>query len=295
MHIEGNIVNVISKEIFPGRIEIENEKIKSIHRLSHLAVERFILPGLIDSHIHIESSMVAPSEFARIAVTHGTVGTVSDPHEIANVMGIEGIDFMIENGKQVPFHFCFGVPSCVPATSFETAGSSIDAKQAEALLKRTDLHYLSEMMNYPGVLNRNQEVIKKIAAAQAAGKPIDGHAPGLAMADAVNYINGGFPNASGVVISTDHECYSYEEAKWKLQHGMKVLIREGSAAKNFEALIPLLDEFPDMIMFCSDDKHPDSLVANHINALCKRSVEKKIDLYKIIQAACINTVILISL
>ena len=267
--IEGNIVDVINKEIFPGRIHFESRRIKTIQPLSHVAIEQFILPGFIDAHVHIESSMLVPSEFARIAVTHGTVATVSDPHEIANVLGVAGVDYMIENaclpdrqGNQVPFHFNFGAPSCVPATNFETAGAVIDSSAIEKLLQRKEIHYLSEMMNYPGVLFHDEEVMKKIAAAKNLGKPVDGHAPGLSGENAEHYIAAG--------ISTDHECFTFEEALFKLKHGMKVLIREGSAAKNFEALIPLLDQFPEMIMFCSDDKHPDDLVKGHINELLEQ-------------------------
>ncbi len=281
--VEGNIVDVINKEIFPGRIHYETERIKTIQRLSHSAIEQFILPGFIDAHVHIESSMLVPSEFARIAVTHGTVGTVSDPHEIANVLGIDGIEYMIENGKQVPFHFNFGAPSCVPATNFETAGAVIDSTAIEQLLQRKEIHYLSEMMNYPGVLFHDEEVMKKIAAAKKIGKPIDGHAPGLTGEEAEKYIAAG--------ITTDHECFTYDEALHKLQNGMKVIIREGSAAKNFEALIPLLDQFPEMVMFCSDDKHPDDLVKSHINELVIRALAHGCNFWNVLRAATLNPVL----
>ena len=226
--------------------------------------------------------MLVPSEFARLAVVHGTVATVSDPHEIANVCGMRGVEFMIENGKTVPFKFYFGAPSCVPATVFETAGAALPAEEIEILLKRKEIKYLSEMMNFPGVLNGDPEPMKKIKAAQNLGKPVDGHAPGLRGEIAKKYIDAG--------ISTDHECFTKEEALDKLKYGMKILIREGSAAKNFEALIGLLNDYPDMIMFCSDDKHPDSLVEGHINQLCARAVAKGIDIFKIVKAACINPV-----
>jgi adenine deaminase len=242
----------------------------------------FIMPGFIDSHVHIESSMLIPSEFARIAVLHGTVSTVSDPHEIANVCGMEGVEFMIENGKKVPFKFNFGAPSCVPATIFETAGAAINSDDVTKLLQLKEIKYLSEMMNFPGVLHKDPEVMKKIAAAHQAGKPVDGHAPGLRGDMAKEYIEAG--------ISTDHECFTKEEALDKLQHGMKILIREGSAAKNFEALIDLLTDYPEKIMFCSDDKHPDSLVENHLNVICKRAVERGHDVFSILRAACINPV-----
>ncbi|MEO8821630.1 MAG: adenine deaminase [Ginsengibacter sp.] len=279
--IKGNIVNIEAKEIFFGEIIIENQKIKSVEKIGDTQSDfPFVLPGFIDSHVHIESSMLVPSEFAKIAVVHGTVATVSDPHEIANVCGIEGVEYMIENGKTVPFKFHFGAPSCVPATIFETAGAALDANSVDALLSKNDIHYLSEMMNFPGVLNNDEEVFAKINSAKKYNKPVDGHAPGLRGKDAKKYIDAG--------ISTDHECFTEEEAMDKLKYGMKILIREGSAAKNFEALINLLNDFEDEIMFCSDDKHPDSLVKGHINELCKRAVAKGIDVFKVLKAACIN-------
>jgi adenine deaminase len=282
--VEGNIINITKRNIFFGTITVEEGKIKSVTKISERKEgAHFISPGFIDSHVHIESSMLIPSEFARLAVVHGTVSTVSDPHEIANVCGMEGVEFMIENGNTVPFKFNFGAPSCVPATIFETAGAELDHDDVKSLLERPEIKYLSEMMNFPGVLYKDEEVLKKIAAAHQMGKPVDGHAPGL-RGDAVQqYINAG--------ISTDHECFTVEEALDKLQRGMKILIREGSAAKNFEALIDLLNDWPEMMMFCSDDKHPDSLVENHINQLCERAVEKGIDIFNILQAACINPIL----
>jgi adenine deaminase len=226
--------------------------------------------------------MLIPSSFARLAVVHGTIGTISDPHEIANVCGVDGVHYMIDNGKKVPFHFFFGAPSCVPATTFETAGAMIDSDQITNLLASDDIYYLSEMMNFPGVLYNDPEVIKKISAAHKAGKPIDGHAPGLRGEDAKKYI--------AVGISTDHECFTMDEALDKLGLGMKILIREGSAAKNFEALYPLLDTHTNNIMLCSDDKHPDSLLEGHINQLCARAVAKGIDKFNVLQAACINPI-----
>lgn len=287
MRIEGNIVDVFKRSIYPGCVIVENGRITRIEHDLNIESKHYILPGFIDAHVHIESSMLVPSEFARLAVIHGTVGTVSDPHEIANVMGIAGVDYMIDDGKKVPFHFNFGAPSCVPATHFETAGAVIDSSQIEALLQRSEIRYLSEMMNYPGVLFHDEEVMKKISAAKKAGKPIDGHSPGLTGDKAEQYIQAG---TQEVVISTDHECYTYEEGLFKLQHGMKVLIREGSAAKNFEALIPLLDQYPDMVMFCSDDKHPDDLVKGHINQLVARALAKGCDFWNVIRAATINPV-----
>lgn len=245
-------------------------------------VEGFLLPGFVDAHVHVESSMLIPSEFARLAVTHGTVGTVSDPHEIANVLGVEGVEYMITNGRQVPFHFCFGAPSCVPATAFETAGATIDAGAVGRLLEHPDVGYLAEVMNFPGVLNGDAEVLAKIAHAHRLGKPVDGHAPGLRGELARRYINAG--------ISTDHECFTREEALDKLACGMKILIREGSAAKNFDALIGLLHDHADSLMFCSDDMHPDSLVEGHINDLCARAVALGHDVFNVLRVACLNPV-----
>ena len=281
--LEGNIVDIKSKEIFWGTVAISNGKIENIIKSGAEKKEaHYILPGFIDSHVHIESSMLVPSEFAKLAVVHGTVGTISDPHEIANVCGMEGVRYMIENGNTVPFKCTFGAPSCVPATIFETAGAAIDADDIDVLLQMPEIKYLSEMMNFPGVLYNDSEVLKKIASAKKYNKPVDGHAPGLRGDDAKKYIDAG--------ISTDHECFTAEEALDKLKYGMKILIREGSAAKNFEALIDLMHEHSDMMMFCSDDKHPDSLAAGHINQLCARAVKKGIDIFKVLKAACINPV-----
>jgi len=288
--ITGQLVDVWQKRIVPATVTISNGKIASITPNDQAGNTAYILPGFIDSHVHIESSMLVPSEFARLAVVHGTVATVSDPHEIANVCGIAGVDYMIENGWTVPFKFYFGAPSCVPATTFETAGATLNAAQVTSLLQRDEVRYLSEMMNFPGVLYKDPEVMEKIEAARRAGKPIDGHAPGLRGAQAGEYIRAGLPEDQ-VGISTDHECFTIEEALDKLQYGMKIIIREGSAARNFEALIPLLNEYPDRILFCSDDKHPDSLVAGHINQLCARAVAKGIDLFHVLQAACVNPVL----
>ncbi|WP_299046821.1 adenine deaminase [uncultured Polaribacter sp.] len=281
MTIQGNIVDIKNRTIFKGEISVKDGKIASITTANHNQ-ENYILPGFIDAHIHIESSMLVPSEFAKIAVTHGTIATVSDPHEIANVLGVKGVDFMIENGKKVPLKFNFGAPSCVPATSFESAGATIDANDIKKMLENPDIKYLAEMMNYPGVLFDDAEVLAKIQHAKNKNKPIDGHAPGLRGEEISKYIAAG--------ISTDHECFSYEEALEKLKKGMKVIIREGSAAKNFEALIDLLPEHYPNMMFCSDDKHPDDLLLGHINQLCERAVAKEIDVFKVLQAACINPV-----
>ena len=281
MNVKGNIVDILNKRIFKGEVCLENGQISAIREVNH-EVENYILPGFVDAHIHIESSMVVPSEFAKIAVLHGTVATVSDPHEIANVLGVQGVDFMIENGKKVPLKFNFGAPSCVPATSFESAGALINADDIKLMMENPDINYLAEMMNYPGVLFDDEEVLQKIEHAKNNNKPIDGHAPGLRGDDVTKYIAAG--------ISTDHECFRYDEALEKLQKGMKILIREGSAAKNFEALIDLLPEHYNNMMFCSDDKHPDDLLLGHINQLCERAVAKGMDVFKVLQAACVNPV-----
>jgi adenine deaminase len=283
--ISGQFADIFQRRIYPAEISFDRGKITSVKAIADTSLRNlnFILPGFIDSHVHIESSMLVPAEFAKLAVVHGTVATVSDPHEIANICGMQGVDFMIENGNSVPFKFNFGAPSCVPATVFETAGASLHATEIEKLLQRPEIKYLSEMMNYPGVLQRDEEVMKKITAARHFNKPVDGHAPGLMGDLAKQYIDAG--------ISTDHECFTAAEALDKLKNGMKILIREGSAAKNFDALIMLLNEYPDMMMFCSDDMHPDSLVEGHINLLCKRAVRCGIDVFNVLRAACVNPVL----
>ena len=279
--ISGNIVRIKEEEMCGGVITIENGKIIDME-FNNEKYDQYILPGFVDAHVHIESSMLVPKEFGRIAPIHGTVATISDPHEIGNVLGVEGVNYMIENGKKSPFKFHFGAPSCVPATKFETAGAEITPGDIEKLLSNDDIYYLAEMMNYPGVLYEDPDVMEKIAIAHRIGKPVDGHAPGLRGKDAEKYIKAG--------ITTDHECFTKEEALDKLKHGMKILIREGSAAKNFEALWSLIDEYPKMTMLCSDDKHPDDLVEGHINLLVKRAIEKGTSLYNVLYAACIAPV-----
>jgi len=282
--LKGNIVDIPNKRIFFGKIDFIGPKIGTVEELGPQQSDApYILPGFIDSHVHIESSMLVPSEFAKMAVVHGTVGTISDPHEIANVCGIEGVHYMIENAKTVPFKCRFGAPSCVPATVFETAGATLGPEEVETLLQSDDIFYLSEVMNFPGVLNHDPDMMQKITLAKKYNKPVDGHAPGLRGDQARQYIHEG--------ISTDHECFTAEEALDKLKHGMKILIREGSAARNFEALADLLHDHSDNMMFCSDDKHPDSLAAGHINQLCARAVAKGIDVFKVLQAGCINPVL----
>ncbi len=279
--IQGNIVDVIGCRIFKGTVVVQDGIITAIREES-VEADGYILPGLIDAHIHIESSMLIPSEFARLAVIHGTVGSVSDPHEIANVLGIPGVRFMIENGMKVPFKFNFGAPSCVPATTFETSGARLDVADVKELLDMPEIKYLSEMMNFPGVLYDDPEVAAKIDFAKKAGKPVDGHAPGVTGTQAEKYINAG--------ISTDHECFTIEEAYEKIKYGMHILIREGSAAKNFETLFPLIDQYPEMVMLCSDDKHPNDLVAGHINLVVKRAIEKGLNVMNVIRCCTLNPV-----
>lgn len=281
MKISGQIIDIENQRIYKGEIKVEGGVIKSIVEKPDVE-DQYILPGFIDAHVHVESSMMVPSEFARMAVVHGTVATISDPHEIGNVLGVDGVEYMINNGKQVPFKFYFGAPSCVPATPFETAGAEIDVAGVEALLKKDEVKYLAEMMNWPGVLHGDPVVKAKIALAEKYGKVVDGHAPGLKGEQAQQYIKAG--------ISTDHECFTKEEALDKLRYGMKVIIREGSAAKNFDALIGLLDEHWENMMFCSDDKHPDNLEEGHINLLVKRALAEGIDLFKVLKAASFNPI-----
>jgi len=279
----GQLVDISNREIFSAEVTVEKGRIVSLRKVIEDKTLPYILPGFIDAHVHIESSMLVPSEFARLAVVHGTVATVSDPHEIANVCGMEGINYMIDNGNQVPFKFYFGAPSCVPATPFETAGAEISVQDIHDLLERKEISYLAEMMNWPGTVNRDPIVMEKIALAKKYGKPVDGHAPGLKGELAAKYASAG--------ITTDHECFTLEEALGKLKLGMKIIIREGSAAKNFEALIDIIDDYPDQIMFCSDDKHPDNLAIGHINELVIRAVAKGKDVYDVLKTACITPVL----
>jgi adenine deaminase len=279
--IQGQIVDVVSKRIFSGEVTIQNGKISSIKELE-TASKQFIIPGFVDAHVHVESSMLIPSEFARLAVCHGTIATISDPHEIGNVLGKDGVRFMIDNGLKTPFKFYFGAPSCVPATQFETAGATITVGDIEEIFSWPNVNYLAEMMNFPGVLFKDPEVMEKIALAHKLGKQVDGHAPGLRGEDARKYIEVG--------ITTDHECFTKEEALDKLKYGMKIIIREGSAAKNFESLWELIDEYPDMVMLCSDDKHPNDLAKSHINKLAQRAVAKGCDVMNVLRAASHNTI-----
>lgn len=281
MKVEGKILDIHNRRIFNGIIEYKKGKISRILETDK-EYDNYILPGLIDSHIHIESSMVTPGAFAKAAVSRGTIGTVSDPHEIANVLGVSGVDFMISDSYKVPVKFFFGAPSCVPATEFETSGSRISDKEIEMLLQRKEIKFLAEMMNFPGVIYGNKEVISKIEIAREKGKNIDGHAPGLTGKDLEKYINSG--------ITTDHECSSIEEAKEKIGLGMKILIREGSAARNLEALKSLFKTDPDKVMLCSDDLHPETLRKRHLDKIVAKLICEGYDIYDVIRSCTLNPV-----
>lgn len=278
-----NVVQIQARRIARAEVVWRDGNITAINELGPADPSLpYLIPGFIDAHVHIESSMLTPSEFARLAVRHGTVACVSDPHEIANVLGVAGIEFMQNDASDTPFKFFFGAPSCVPATPFETAGATLDVNQIQALFEGGQIRYLSEMMNYPGVLNGDPEVLAKLALARRFGLPIDGHAPGLSGEEAARYAAAG--------ITTDHECSSLQEAEAKLACGMKILIREGSAARNFEALHPLIGRYPDQVMLCSDDKHPDDLQAGHINQLVARALAHGHDVFDVLQCACLNPI-----
>jgi adenine deaminase len=280
--LSGRIVDVLNRTEFPGTVEFAGGVIRRIRRDVRPLGPGLIMPGLVDAHIHVESSMLPPAEFARLAVVHGTVATVSDPHEIANVLGVAGVDYMLAEGRRTPFKFCFGAPSCVPATTFETAGAALDARAVARLLARREIGYLTEVMDFPGVLHRDREVMAKIAAARRLGKPIDGHAPGLRGARAKKYAAAG--------ISTDHECVTLAEAKDKIRAGMKIQIREGSAARNYAALAPLLKSHPQDCMFCCDDLHPDLLVRHHIDAHVRRALALGVNRFDALACATVNPV-----
>lgn len=279
--ISGNIVDVVNNEIYSGTINVKKGKIISIDRDSN-PYDNYIIPGFIDSHIHIESTMLVPSQFARTAVKNGMVAVVADPHEIANVMGLQGVKYMIKDGVKVPFKFYFGAPACVPATPFETNGAHIGPLEIKRLMKAPDIKYMGEMMDFPGVISKSKHTISKVRIAKHYGKPIDGHVPGVSGKDLEAYVNAG--------ISTDHEAYTKEEALEKIKLGMKILIREGSAAKDFEALSSLIQEQSDFCMFSSDDRHPNDLVEGHINLLVKRALKLGYDKMKVLQCACVNPV-----
>ena len=279
--IVGNVVDILGRRTYPAEVAVENGRIARITE-SPARPTTYLSPGFIDAHVHIESSMLVPSEFARAAVVHGTVATVSDPHEIGNVLGVAGVEYMLENAAQVPFKFFFGAPSCVPATTFETAGAEITVAEVEMLLDDPRILYLSEMMNFPGILHGDPCCLAKVRAAHSRGRPVDGHAPGLRGEEAARYVAAG--------ITTDHECFTKDEALDKLAVGCKISIREGSAARNFDALYTLIGEHTGQVMLCSDDKHPDELLLGHINLLVRRAVERGIDVYDALRAACITPI-----
>ncbi|WP_103020647.1 adenine deaminase [Salinibacter altiplanensis] len=279
--VAGRLVDLHAREIRPATVYVQNGTIDRIEPTEE-APDRYLLPGFIDAHVHVESAMLPPSEFARAAVTHGTVGTVSDPHEIANVLGVDGVEYMIDDGRSVSFHFAFGAPSCVPATPAETSGAALGPDAVSDLLGRDDVSYLSEVMDYPGAIGGDPDVLAKIRAAQVRDKPVDGHAPGIRGDDVEQYAAAG--------IETDHESISIEEAREKLEAGMKIAIREGSAARNFDELIPLMDEAPERLMFCSDDRHPDALADGHIDGLVRRALARGYDRFDVLRAACVHPV-----
>ena len=281
MKISGNIVDILQKTIYPGTLRIENGRIAAIDR-EETPYNTFILPGFIDAHLHIESTLLVPTEFARLVVGHGTVAVVSDPHEIANVLGIAGVEYMLADSRRTPLKINFGAPSCVPATSFETAGAAFGPSEVDALLNRDDIWFLSEMMNYPGVITGDPQVATILQIARNHIKPIDGHAPGLRGPDLTTYIAAG--------ITTDHETVTFDEGEEKLNKGMKLMIREGSAARNFDTLWPLIDRYPEKCMLCTDDIYPDELAKGHINGLVRRAVAKGADTMNVLQAACVNPV-----
>ncbi|MDR2836636.1 MAG: adenine deaminase [Bacteroidales bacterium] len=281
-NIEGNIVDVINREIYAGEIIIENQKIQKIIR-KETTSEIYILPGLIDSHVHIESSMLIPSEFSKLAIQNGTVGIVTDPHEIANVCGIEGIEFMINDSKQGPLKTYYAVPSCVPMTKMDKSGAILDAEKIDKIFTKHKLKVLGEMMDYPGVINKEETIIEKLEIAKKHNAIIDGHAPGLNSKEIKLYAEAG--------ISTDHECSTIEEAIEKINLGIKILIREGSAAQNFEALYPLISKYNEMVMLCTDDSHPDELIEKgHINKIIKKGLEKNLDIFDLLTVTCINPI-----
>ncbi len=277
--VEGRLVDIHKREIYNACVEIEGKKIKKIEKIER-PVENWVLPGLIDAHIHIESSMLCPGTFAAASVPHGTIGVVADPHEIANVLGMIGIEYMIEDGKTVPVKFWFGAPSCVPATELETSGAKLTSKEIEILLNKPEIKHLAEMMNYPGVVYENAEIIRKINIAKEKNKRIDGHAPGLSGEDLKKYVEAG--------ITTDHECSTIKEAKEKLNLGMKIIIREGSAARNLDALKELFKTDPEKLMLCSDDLHPEMLEKRHINKIVAKLISEGYNKFDIIRSATIN-------
>ena len=272
--IRGNLVNPFTEEIYPAEITFKDKLIECVKPVED-KFSQYILPGFIDSHIHIESSMLVPSRFAEIVIPHGTTSVITDPHEIANVIGIEGIKYMIKDASSVPMRFFFTAPSCVPATPFETSGAVIDFEEIDKLLEMDEMVALGEMMNFPGVLADDPKVMAKIEAAKRHKKPIDGHAPLLSGEDLCKYIAAG--------ISTDHECTIPEEVIEKRKLGMKIMLRQGSSAMNLKDLIHAGGDF-----IVSDDKHPEDLLKGHVNLMLKEAVEYGLDAINAVKMVTLN-------
>jgi adenine deaminase len=269
MEIHGKLVDIHKRKIFPATVTVEKGVITAIERNSHRG-ELFILPGFVDAHIHIESSLLPPSEFARLAVRHGTVATVSDPHEIGNICGISGVEWMLDNALEVPFKFSFAAPSSLPA------------KEVQELLIRPDVALLGQIDKGWKVLEKDPELMEKIAYAQRVRKPIDGYAPRLFGEDVKGYLAAG--------ITTDSSCTTLSEAREKRTLGLKILVVEGSASKNFETLLPLLGQDPEGCMLCSDHLHAKDLLRGHMNLIIKRALEKGFDLFEILRIATKNPI-----
>lgn len=281
MIVRGKLVDIHKKDIYPAQIETEGRNIKSITAVESVD-EVYIMPGLIDAHIHIESSMLTPGSFALAAVSRGTTGVVADPHEIANVLGKRGVDYMIDDAAKVPLKFYFGAPSCVPATHFESSGAVVGPDEIEALFKEGRVKFLAEMMNFPGVISGDPEVMRKIEIARSQNMVIDGHAPGLSGEALKKYVSAG--------ISTDHECTDINEAEEKLKLGMKILIREGSAARNLDSLKELIATNTENVMLCSDDLHPEMLAGRHLDMIVADLVKQGFDLFDVLACCTINPV-----
>lgn len=284
----GRVVNVFNGEINETNLAIKGSIIAAIGNKYKQGKEiidlegKFLAPGLIDAHLHIESTLLQPAELARVIVARGTTSVINDPHEVANVLGVRGVEMMLEAAEDLPCDFFSTVPSCVPATAMETAGAAIDSEQVEKLLQHPGVVGLGEMMNYPGVLEGDPEVMKKILAAHRAGKVVDGHAPGLSGSELQAYL------ATG--ISTDHETITADEALEKIKSGMKVIIRHGSASSSLEELLPLVNaDNIDSFMFGSDDREAAELInRGHLDDLLKTAVKMGSDPVMLIRMATIN-------